>query len=178
MPRLKQVTPENAHGEVKEIYDAVKSRFGMIPNLFIGFASNPAVLKSYLALDELISGGVLTPVEREIVRLTVSQINDCEYCLAAHTAVGKMSGLSEEQMLSARRGKAEDPKHAALVNFTHKVMETKGFVGDGDIEAFRAAGFSDEHIGEVVAIIAQKTLSNLFNHINETEVDFPQAPKI
>jgi alkylhydroperoxidase family enzyme len=89
-----------------------------------------------------------------------------------------MSGLSDEQMLDVRRGKPDDPGHAALVRFTRGVMETKGFVGGEEIDAFRSAGYSDAHVGEVIALIAQKTLSNYFNNVNETELDFPKAPEL
>jgi len=77
-----------------------------------------------------------------------------------------------------RKKKAKDTKHAALINFTFKVLETKGHVSDGDIDGFKNAGFTDTHTAEVTVIIAQKTLSNLFNHINNTDLDLPAAPDI
>jgi len=178
MPRLRTVGESDATGKVKEIYDSVKSRIGMIPNIFKGMASSPVALQAYVALDQLISEGKLSGVEQEIVRLVVSQFNGCQYCLAAHSLLGKLKGLSDEQIMDIRRGKADDAKYAALVQFTRRVLESKGLVTDEEIAAFRAAGYSDEHMGEVVTIIAQKTLSNFFNHINDTQVDFPPAPEI
>lgn len=178
MPRLNVVRPQDAQGEVKKIYDAIKSSFGMIPNLFKGFANSPITLQAYLSLMKLVDQGTLSEQETEVVRLTVSQVNDCNYCLAAHTMTGKMSGLSEDEILKIRKGEPSDSKHAALAAFTRKILATNGYVGDDDIAAFRAAGYSDEHIGEVVTIISQKTLSNLFNHINDTELDFPAVPEV
>lgn len=80
--------------------------------------------------------------------------------------------------MNIRKGNANDPKHAALIKFTQKVIETNGFVDESDLIEFKDAGYSDAHIAEVPVIIAQKTLSNLFNHINDTELDLPPAPEI
>jgi alkylhydroperoxidase family enzyme len=89
-----------------------------------------------------------------------------------------MKGLSEEEVLKIRRGEPSDPKHAALVQFTNRVLDTKGFVSDQDIKAFRGAGYTDEHIAEVTTILAQKTLSNYFNHIHDTPLDIPAPAEI
>lgn len=178
MPRLKVVAPEAATGEVKEIYQAVKSRWGVIPNLIQGFGTSPVILKAYTALDSIISEGRLSEAEREIVRLVVSEVNHCSYCVAAHTQAGKAAGLSNAELVAVREGSPSDSKHAALVSFVRQVVEKKGFVSDRQIEDFRQAGYDDEHIGEVITIIGQKTISNFFNHVHETEVDFPAAPEL
>ncbi len=80
--------------------------------------------------------------------------------------------------MDIRKGNAKDPKHAALIKYTQKVLETKGNISDSDIEEFKNAGYSDAQAAEVTVIIAQKTISNLFNHINDTELDLPAAPEI
>jgi uncharacterized peroxidase-related enzyme len=178
MPRLKITRAEEAEGDVKAVYDAVESKFGMLPNLIQGFGTSPVVLKAYATLDTIISEGALSPAEREIVRLVVSQVNQCTYCLAAHTLGGQAAGLSRAELLAVRKGESENPRHAALAAFTKSVVEKKGFVADAELEAFRTAGYQDSDVGEIVAIIAQKTISNYFNHIHETELDFPPAPEI
>jgi uncharacterized peroxidase-related enzyme len=178
MPRLRKVESKEATGKVKELYDAIDKKMGQIPNIFKGLANSPVALQAYLALDDLIENGELTPQEQQIVRLVTSQYNGCDYCLGAHTMVGKQQGLSDEQMIAVRRGDAKDPAHAALGQFTRRVLETKGFVTDNDINAFRNARYTDAQMLEVVTIMAQKTLSNYFNHIHQTELDFPQAPEV
>lgn len=178
MPRLKITTAGEAQGEVKSIYDAVQGKFGMIPNLIQALGTSPVALKAYVTLDAIISGGALSPAEREIVRLVVSQVNQCDYCLAAHTLVGQAAGLSREELLAVRRGESGNPRYAALAAFTKSVVERKGFVTEAELEDLRTAGYQDSDVGEIVAIIAQKTISNYFNHIHETELDFPPAPKI
>ena len=178
MARLPIITHEKADEATKKTYDAIASKFGMVPNIFKGMANSPVTLNAYLKLDELIAGGSFTPVEQDIVRITVSQYNKCSYCLAAHTGGLLAKKVSKEEILQIRKGAPTDPKHAALVSFTLKVIETKGFVSDSDIAEFKKAGFSDVHAAEIAVIIAQKTLSNFFNHINDTDLDLPEAPEI
>jgi uncharacterized peroxidase-related enzyme len=178
MPRLNVVEPEAATGKVKELYEASQQQFGTVFNLFKGLANAPLALDAYMTLERLIAGGTLSPAEQAIVRLTASQLNGCEYCLAAHTMEGRMKGMSEDEMVKIRRGDATDPKHAALVRFTRRVLDRKGFVRDEEIDAFRQAGYTDEHIAEVVTILAQKTLSNYFNHIHDTPLDVPAVAEV
>ena len=178
MPRLKVIEPGDATGKTAELYDASQQAFGTVFNLFKGLANAPLALEAYMALDSLIAQGKLTPAERDVVRLAASQFNDCQYCLGAHTMTAGMNGLSNEEILAVRHGSPEDPQLLALVEFTNRVLETRGYVSDGDIAELRAAGYTDEHIAEIVTILAQKTLSNLFNHIHDTELDLPSAPDL
>jgi uncharacterized peroxidase-related enzyme len=178
MARLTDIQYENADERIQKTFDGLKSKFGQVLNIFRGMANSPVTLNAYLKLDELIAGGSFSPVEQDIVRITVSQYNGCSYCLAAHTAGLLSKKVSKEEILQIRRGKPSDPKHAALVAFTLRTIETKGFVSDGDLEDFKRAGFTNVHAAEISVIIAQKTLSNYFNHINDTELDLPAAPEI
>lgn len=178
MPRLKIVTPEDATGEVSSIYEAVESKFGTVPNLIQALGNSPVALKAYTSLDAIISEGELPPADREIVRLVVSQVNECSYCLAAHTLGAEAAGLEKEELLEIRKGTSDHERYSALAEFTRAVVEKRGFVSDTEIESFRQAGYTDTDVGEVVAIVGQKTISNFFNHIHETELDFPEAPEI
>jgi uncharacterized peroxidase-related enzyme len=178
MARLLVIDHEKADEDIQKMYDGIQAKFGGVPNIFKGMANSPVALEAYLKLDELIAGGCFSPVEQDIVRITVSQYNRCDYCLAAHTGGLLSKKVSKEEILRIRRGKPTDPRHAALVAFTLKVIETRGFVSDGDLSDFKKAGFSDAHAAEISVIIAQKTLSNYFNHINDTDLDLPAAPDI
>ncbi|GAB4242435.1 MAG: carboxymuconolactone decarboxylase family protein [Acidobacteriota bacterium] len=178
MPRLQVVSPDAAVGDVKEVYDTIEQRFGRVPNLIQALGNSPVALKAYVTLDALIAEGTLVPVEREIVRLIVSEYNQCHYCVAAHTLGCRAASLSDREILELRRGNAGNPRHAALAAFTRRVMETKGFVADEDLRRFRDAGYEDQHVGEIITVIGQKTISNYFNHVHETELDFPAAPEL
>jgi uncharacterized peroxidase-related enzyme len=178
MARLPIITHEKADQDTQKTYDAIASKFGMVPNIFKGMANSSVTLNAYLKLDEMITGGNFSPLEQDIVRIVVSQANGCDYCVAAHTMGLSLKGMDTEEILNIRKGTASDAKHTALVNFTLKVLETKGFVSDDDLESFKNAGFTDTHAAEITVIIAQKTLSNFFNHINDTDLDLPAAQAI
>ena len=178
MPRLNSIDPANAEGEVKEIYDGIKKAFGGVNNIFQGMANSPAGLNAYLGMSATLAGGGLSKIEIEIVALATSDYNGCDYCNAAHTTIAKMNGLSDDEVLAIRRGKSENEKYNTLAQFAHRVLQTKGFVEDDDIQKMRDAGYTDGNIVEVVAVIAHTTFSNFFNHVHATEVDFPAAPKL
>ena len=176
MPRLNVVDPATATGRVKEIFDGPLK--GEHLNIFKGFANSPAVLDAYLGMSGALNKSSLSGKEREAIALAVGQANDCNYCLAAHTALGKMAGMSEAETIAARQGTSEDPRIAALTKFAMVIHEKRGFVSDDNVATFRAAGFNDGEIAEVVAVYALNLFSNYFNHLNETEIDFPAAPAL
>jgi uncharacterized peroxidase-related enzyme len=178
MPRLNAVKPEDATGPVKEIYDDLTKKMGKVINIFQGMGNSAAALNAYLSMSGALSKGELSPQDREVVYLGVSQKNGCNYCLSAHTQLAKKAGMNEDQILNIRRFSPESSKHAALLKFVTRVMETHGFVDDADIAAVRDAGYSDGQIAESIAYIGLATYSNLFNHVYGTEVDFPQAPSV
>ncbi len=146
-------------------------------NIFKHLAVNPGVLKAFLGF----SGGVknvLTEKEHEVVALTVAQQRDCTYCLAAHSMIARGAGFSEDDVRSIRRGTPADGRHQALADFTRRILDTDGYVDDADLEAFRAAGFDDAAVIEVIAEMAVMQFTTLFNHVNGTTVDFPEPAAV
>ncbi len=141
-------------------------------------ANSPIALRATVMLNQVIGEGKLTGAEQVVVKVVVAQYYDCDYCLAGYTVIGANRGLSATQMLDIRRGKPEDAKHMALVQFTRRMLETGGQVEEGDIARFRASGYTDEHIAEIVTIMGAMTLGYYFNKLNQTELDFPKAPDI
>ncbi len=177
-PRLNTIEPEDASGKTAAIYGQLKSMMGTVLNLFKGLANSPQALEAYVTLDKLISDGSLTPVEQQIVRMVASVHNECTYCVAAHTMGLKGAGLNGDEILDVRRGSSDSSKLQALIVFTQEVLSTKGFVSDEDLSAVREAGYTDANIADVMVIIAQKTLSNFFNHVHATVLDLPPAPPL
>ena len=177
MPRLQAVNPKTATGKTKELLDAVHKKYGMTPNLTRTFANSPAALEAYLGFDAL-AGGSLSSALREQIALTVSEINGCDYCLAAHTAVGKMVGLSREQIHRSREALSGDSHEEAALQFAKAIVEKRGWVSDDDLAQVRQAGYSDGEIAEIVANVVKNIFSNYFNHVAETEVDFPAVPQL
>lgn len=178
MPRLEDVQPEEATGTVKELFNAFEQKLGKVINIFKGMGNSPATLQAYVGLSSALAQGELSPVDREAIYLAISQRNQCNYCVSAHTFLAKNAGITDRQIAEFRQGKSSDPKLNTLIRFANRIVDTTGFVDDADIEAMQAAGYSDSQISEVVAYIALITFTNLFNHVYDTELDFPQAPPL
>lgn len=176
MARLNNVDPKNATGKAKEIFDGPLK--GKHLNIFKGMANSPAALQAYLGMAGALGEGSLSGAEREVIALVTAQQNTCDYCLAAHTHIGKGAGLSEAQTLEARRGEMSDSKLNALAGFTKALLEKKGFADDADLRAFKQAGYTDEHVVETIANVGLNFYTNFFNHVNETDVDLPTPPAL
>lgn len=178
MPRLNNVTADQAEGELKEIYDGLTRKMGKVINIFQAMGNSAAALKAYLNMSSALADGDLAPEDREAIYLAVSEHNNCNYCVSAHTVIAKKVGIDGDEILNMRRHEPSDPKRHALVHFVLRVMATKGFVEDAELAAVRDAGYSDGQIAEAIAYIGLATYSNLFNHVHATELDFPEAPAI
>jgi uncharacterized peroxidase-related enzyme len=176
MSRLQQVSVEQSTGQTADLYKTIKSQLGSVPQIFQALGTAPKVLENYFnmgAAQSSLSGG-----EKESIALAVAQINSCNYCLAAHTALGKMAKLSDDDMLRARKGQVNDPKRKALLKLATEITTERGHVSDQALSDFRAAGYTDAQVPEVVLAVVQNIFTNYFNHVNQTEVDFPAAVKI
>lgn len=175
MSRLRAIEPDRAEGTAKVLLDEVNERYGMVPNLARTLANSPAALQGYLALGEALESGVLSPKLREQLSLTVSEANDCRYCVAAHWAIGKAVGLNGSELTDARQSSSPERKVDAALQFARVLVEKRGCVKDEDVDRVRRAGYDDGGITEIVALVAWKTFANYFNHVAGTEVDFPEV---
>jgi uncharacterized peroxidase-related enzyme len=172
MPRLHIVDPATETGPGADMLNGPLKAKQI--NIFKGLATHAPVLEAFLGFAGGVKGGgTLTPAEHEVIALVTGQHNGCDYCVAAHTQVARGAGIPEELSLSIRQGRAEDDRTQALVDFARAVLETTGCVTDQQLAEFRAAGFDDRAVIEVIGAIAVNTFTNLFNHVNTTEVDFP-----
>lgn len=172
VPTRDEVSPEN-----QAIFDNLKKMLSFTPNLYATFAHSPTALGTYLALQNAKSS--LSAKQREVINLVVSQVNSCEYCLAAHTAVGKMVGFSEAQIMEIRHGRASFDAHLdALARFTREVAEKRGHVAAETTDAFLAAGWSAGSLVDVMMVIGDKTISNYLHGATKIPVDFPAAPAL
>lgn len=175
MSRIHQIVAETATGKAKELLDAVKGKLGLVPNMTRAMANAPAVLDGYLSLSGALGKGALSAKDRERIALAVGQANGCEYCLAAHSAIGKMVGLTTDQIQDSRRGSSVEPKPATIVRFARQVMDKQGRVTDADLADARIAGLDDGAVAEIVANVALNIFTNYFNHVAETDIDFPKT---
>jgi uncharacterized peroxidase-related enzyme len=175
MQRLNAVDLQTADGKAKELLDGVQKKLGMTPNMMRTMANSPAVLEAYLNFSSLLSTGKLNARLREQIAITVAEANACEYCLSAHSAIGKMVGLSEDEISANRQSKSNDAKTEAALNFAHRIVVSRGELNDADVNIVRQAGFDDGEIAELIANVALNIFTNYFNHIAQTVLDFPRV---
>ena len=175
MSRLTQVQPDVATGEARELLTAVKTKMGMVPNMTKALANSPAALNAYLQFSGALTNGVLPAKIREQISLSVGQATHCDYCVSARSVIGKMVGLTPDQILGSRRGGDADAKSNAILRFTRSILETKGKVSDPELLELRNLGVTEAEIAEVVANVALNIFTNYFNHVADTDIDFPKA---
>jgi len=173
MSRITAINYESAQGKAKELLDAVNAKLGMTPNMMKTMAQSPAVLDAYLKFSDALSHGTLSGKLREQIALIAAEENGCGYCASAHTAIGKMVGLDEAAILAAREGNSANASDDAALKFARQVIANRGQVGETDLAAVKAAGFTDGEIGEIVGAVALNIFTNYFNEIAQTEIDFP-----
>lgn len=178
MTRLHPVDIEATTGRTRELLIAVQEELGMVPNLIRTMACSPAVLDGYLGLSRALAAGQLLGTLREQVALTVAELNGCAYCLAVHSALGRLAGLSEEAIRDGRRGVSPDRAVEAALRFARRVITQRGQVDDLDIARLRHAGYSDGEIAEIVGHVALSVFTNYFNQVAGTRLDFPRAPEL
>src|SRR5262249_54932655 len=124
MSRLRQITDEGASDRARTLLDVVKYRLGLVPNMTRAMANSPAAFDGYLQLSGALARGTLRARVREQIAHAVAQANGCEYCLAAHSAIGKTVGLTAEQIRDSRLGGAVDPRAVTLIRFALEVLRT------------------------------------------------------
>ncbi len=178
MARLKPLVASETEGEIRKLLDDVREELGMVPNTVRTMASSPAVLEAHRAVDEALAKGALAQRLRRQIALAVSQANGCEYCVAAHAAIAKAHGLSDEAVRDSRRALSPDSKTEAALQFAMQVVETRGAVDDRVVAKVRRAGFGDGEIAEIVANVVACQLTNYLNRVAQTEIDYPDPPAL
>ena len=178
MSRISTLQPEKASADAKEIFNQLKAKIGMVPNIFLNMGNSPAVLKGFLNFSEVANQTSLTPKLREQIALVVAQTNHCNYCLSAHTAMAGGIGIPSQEIIQARNGQASDPKTQAILKFAKNVVEKRGNVANQDIAALKAANISDKELVEVIYVIIVNMFTNYFNLITDPKFDFPVAPEL
>ncbi len=159
------------------IFDQLKKGLGMVPNLYATFAHSEHALGNYLALQNGKSS--LNAKEREVINLVVSQVNECEYCLAAHTMIAKMQGFTDAQIIEIRKGGAAfDAKLNALARLVKSAAENRGAATAELVEQFFAAGYTDGQLVDTVVVIGDKIITNYLHALTKVPVDFPAAPSL
>jgi uncharacterized peroxidase-related enzyme len=156
------------------LLEAVNKQLGLVPNMFRVIANSPAALEGYLGLNGALAKGKIDAKTRERIALAVAEANGCDYCLSAHTYLGKnLAKLEDAEIAANREGASSDPKANSAVRFAVQVVRARGHVTDGEVQALKAAGYDDAQVLEIVLHVALNTLTNYVNEVVKTVVDFP-----
>jgi uncharacterized peroxidase-related enzyme len=156
------------------LLQAVNKQLGVVPNLFRLVGNSPAALEGYLGLNGALAKGALEAPTRERIALAVAEINGCDYCLSAHSYLGKnLAKLSDAEIAANRDGGSSDAKADAAVHFAVELVKARGHVSEADIKAVKQAGYTDAQVIEIVLHVALNTLTNYVNEMAKTEIDFP-----
>lgn len=174
MARVAVIDPQTATGEAKQLLDAVQSGLGMVPNFIRVLANSPAALSAFLGIHSIAGAGLLDAKTRERIALTVAEQNGCQYCVSAHTAIGRKTGLDNEEMLANRVGRSSDAKAEGALAFARALVEHTGQVSKAEFDAVLAAGHSDGEIIEIITHVAMNIFTNLLGKATQIEIDFPK----
>ena len=171
--RVSLVSANDTPAGSRALLDAVHGAVGATPNMFRAVANSPAALQAMWGFFGALGGGSIPAKLGEQIAVAVADRNACEYCLAAHTALGRKAGASAAEMGAAQAGESADPATATALRFALKLVEQRGQVSGADVGAMRAAGFDDGQIVEVLAHVALNLFTNYVNVALAVPVDFP-----
>ncbi len=175
--KINPVTREEASSKNQEIFDNLKKKIGFVPNIYAAMAHSENALANYLTF----SGGKtsLSKKEKEVIDLAISEVNGCRYCLSAHTAIAKMNGFTDEQIIELRNGAASwNDKYDVLARISKSIATNSGKVSDELKEAFFAAGYNQENFVDLVIAAGIINITNIFHNLTDVAIDFPVAQQL
>ncbi len=178
MPRISPVQLATASEKVRPLLEGLKKKLGTVPNLFATIGQSPEALRALLGAMEALDKGALPGREVELVNLLTSELNGCAYCISAHGALGKLAGLSPDEIAAARAGRGSTAREQAILSLVRKVVRTGGSGAGTELAGAREAGLSDAEVVEVLAHVALKTFTNAVGILAQTDIDFPRQPRL
>ncbi|MBS3944996.1 MAG: carboxymuconolactone decarboxylase family protein [Melioribacter sp.] len=178
MKKLSVLTKEQASEQSRQIFEGIEKAIGMLPNIYAVIGNSVNALGSYLTFSEAQKNGSFNAKEREAVFLAVSEENGCFYCLSAHTAIAKMSGISEEETIQLRSGNHGDRKLNILTNLAKSIVANRGKADEGLVQSFYQAGYDEKALVDLVALVVDKTFTNYIGRLAKPEIDFPKAQSL
>lgn len=176
MKTLKVLTPGQVDDSTKEIFQMIKQKLGMLPNIYAAMGNSPQMLKGFLAFEDALKKGSFSAKEYEAIALAVSEANYCEYCLAAHSAIGKMLGYSESEVIDIRRGTSSDRRLKALTILAKELTVKRGKASPDSIDSFLSTGYDHKAFTELIGLVAIRSITNYIFSNGEFDIDFPKAP--
>ncbi len=171
-------TKETAKEASLPIFEKLEKGIGFLPNLYAYIGHSPNALSNYLAYQNGNAKGAFNAKIREAVNLSISEVNGCRYCQSAHTALGKMNGFSDEEILQLRAGTHPDEKLNVITNLVAEIQKTHGHPSQDLLDKFFGLGYDEAALVDLLALIADKVFANYLNNITNIAIDFPVAPKL
>ncbi len=175
MSRITTITNETATPEQAALFEAIQAQIGMVPNFLKVFANSPAALRAFLGLHSIANEGSIDLPTRERIALALAQQNSCEYCLSAHSAIGKKAGLDNSEINANRSGSSNDSKAAVAVKLARSLAEHSGDITTAELIEARNAGYSDADIVEIITHVGMNILTNILGKASRVEIDFPKV---
>lgn len=176
MPRIYPITQPVSNPKTAQLLHAVRDQMGTVPNIVATMANSHAALEAYLSMSGALNQGMIPDKLQEQIALCVAGANACDYCASAHSMVGGILGVDKAEAERNLAGDATDEKTRTVLTFAKRLVAQRGIVSDAELQDVRKAGFSEGEIVEIVANVALNIFTNYFNHVAETEIDFPFVP--
>ncbi|MFC4211628.1 carboxymuconolactone decarboxylase family protein [Pedobacter lithocola] len=178
MKTISVPTDEQVSPETRLIFEKMKKRMGKVPNLYATMGYSEHALKAFLGLEEQLSGGIFSAKEREAVALAVSEINQCDYCLAGHTQSAIRYGFTLEDTLDIRRGLTQDPKITILIQLAQSFTQNQGRADLQLVDNFFSGGYNEAALMELIGFITVRVFTNYVYAVTKIPIDFPPAAKL
>ena len=178
MPRIAPLQIATAPEKARPLLEGLKKQLGSVPNLFATIGRSPEALQAVLGATEALARGSLSAREVELVNLFTSELNGCAYCVSAHGTLGKLTGMSPDDIAAARAGRVASAREQAIVALIRRVVRTGGAAAGTDLARAREAGLSDAEVIEVLAHVGLKTFTNAVGLVAQVDIDFPKPPQL
>ncbi|QZT37024.1 carboxymuconolactone decarboxylase family protein [Halosquirtibacter xylanolyticus] len=178
MGRVIVPTKDQVDDRAKEIFNSLENQIGMLPNLYATIGYSPDVLEGYLKYSSVVGASSFNKKEIESVKLAVAQVNGCEYCISAHTAISKMNGFTDDELLAIRKGEVIDPHLGVIVDAAQDIANNRGRLSQDVFNRFFAAGFDNRALIDLVALVNVSSFTNFIHNTTQVDIDFPLAPEL
>ncbi|TKG92913.1 carboxymuconolactone decarboxylase family protein [Puteibacter caeruleilacunae] len=178
MTKINVPIKEQVDDKAKAIFDNLEKMLGMIPNLYATMGYSSDVLAGYLQYSSSLGSSSFNKKEIELIKLAVSEVNGCNYCVAAHTVLAKMNGFSEEETIGIRLGQIQDSRYYVIVKTAQEIARERGKLSDITYEQFYALGFDTKALVDLIAVVNAVSFTNFLHRATDVPIDFPAAPQI
>jgi len=162
---LKELEPTRMNGKIADVY--------------LQFANSEPAILAYLQMEASLKKSSLSELEIESIKLLVSEINQCDYCLAIHTMKSRKAGIDKEMQMAIRsHRRTSNARVDALLDIVRAFFEQPGPLSDEQLGKARESGLTDQELVETAMAVSTIFFTNITNHINNSQTTVPAAPPV